>query len=204
MKRCSPSGGRPATTWTNQLAIAATNAAMPHRPSQTKCGIASSSRKKTVGATALASSVDVEAHRVVFARRPRRARRAGRARIAVGDQQEIPVQLGVVGDPVGARVAEAARHAAAREDSEPAEQRDHRQHPAELAVESAEFAADQKPSQRSPAAARGSRARAGSSTVQRFCGAGLRHLDVDRVARVPAEAGYGSASTRRTRRRATP
>ena len=57
MKRWSGSAGRPRKSVTNQFAIAAKNAAIPHSVSHTKCGKASGKRKKTVRRDRCRSSV---------------------------------------------------------------------------------------------------------------------------------------------------
>ncbi len=80
-------GETPANSVANQLAIAANSAAIPHSASQTRCGIASSRRKKTVRRLRRSSSRALELYGI-FADGQRADGRQRVARgIAVGQQR---------------------------------------------------------------------------------------------------------------------
>jgi len=59
MKLCSPSGTRPVKSAANHAISSASSATIPHSATQMKCGIASSSRKKTVSRFRFKSSVTI-------------------------------------------------------------------------------------------------------------------------------------------------
>ena len=64
-KSCSPWGRRPVKSAANQPMIAAKKTPIDHSPSQMRCGIASSSRKKTVRRERCEIVRDDQLHRMV-------------------------------------------------------------------------------------------------------------------------------------------